>query len=101
MVETIIKIVSFYLFLIGVWRLGNSTISVSHRTATSRLNRDAKKYNPLCDLIAVKSVFVWTWDSLINFNHDGFDKSAAISHKKFAWGMFWILLAIMLQQVVK
>ena len=99
--EIVIKLMSFYLMFVGVWRLGNSTISVSPQTKSSQLTKDTRKYNPLYDLFAVKSMILWSLHTLRNFNSDEFNEKGVISHKKFAWGLFWILLAIVLQQSVK
>ena len=98
--EIIIRLMSFYLLIVGVWRLGNSTISASPRSKSSQLTKDARKYNPLHDLFAVKSMVLWSVHALSNFNSDEFNEKGVISHKKFAWGLFWILLAIALQQTV-
>ena len=82
---------SFYLFLIGLWRLDNSIQKDLEFEPASR------RYNPLRDLFSLKKVFLWVGQSIKDFPKDDYPQEASITRSQFLWGFVWIVLAVILQ----
>lgn len=98
--KIILQILGFYLVFVGTWRLANSTTH-SPIGAEPSINREKEeKYNPLWDLVAIKEILVWIFMTLRGFNKPGRFTGAAILHKRFNWGLLWLLLGIALQFIV-
>ncbi len=92
-------ILSIYLVLIGTWRLASAT-KKSPGGDLGQYEELGKTYNPLKDLIALKEVLFWMFETVKNFREDGYFANAVIFHKQFQWGLFWLMSGILIQFVL-
>ena len=89
----ILRILGFYLIVIGTWRLATAT-----RETPIGEGLFPKKYKPWKDLFSPHKVIIWMCKTLVSFNKPDFT-SAVIFHKKFNWGLMWLLVGIIVQFV--
>jgi len=97
MLKISLQILGFYLVFVGTWRLANST---THSPVGTELliNREKEeKYNPLLDLLAIHKIIKWFFLTIVSFNKPGRFTGVAILHKRFNWGLLWLLFGIVLQ----
>ena len=99
MIFTIIHILSFYLVFIGTWRLATATTRAPIGSNVFAQQDDEQAYNPLRDLISPHKVLIWFYHTVVSFKKPGHYTSAVILHKKFNWGLLWLLLGIVAQFV--
>ena len=95
----VIHILGFYLVFIGTWRLATATTSHPIGAEVSNLKDAEEAYNPLTDLISPHKVIMWICRTLKSFKKPGCYTKAVICHKKFNWGLIWLLLGIVVQFV--
>jgi len=94
-----IHIIGFYLVFIGTWRLATATTKLPMGEAMFQQRDEEQAYNPLMDLVSPHKVLVWIFKTILSFNKPGYYTSAVILHKKFNWGLLWILLGLIIQLV--
>lgn len=99
MLFTLIHIFGFYLIFIGTWRLATSTTAAPVGDKVFRLKDEEQVYNPLTDLFSPHKVVIWIWQKLKSFKKPGHYTNAVICHKRFNWGLIWLLLGIAIQFV--
>ncbi|MCK4786325.1 MAG: hypothetical protein KAV87_21385 [Desulfobacteraceae bacterium] len=99
MLFTGIHILGFYMVLIGTWRLATATTKLPMGEAMFQQREEEKAYNPLTDLVSPHKVLVWIFMTILSFNKPGNYTSAAILHKKFNWGLLWVLFGLIIQFV--
>ena len=99
MLFTLIYILGFYLILIGTWRLATATTSAPVGTKLFDLSDEERVYKPLTDLFSPHKVLIWIYQTLRSFRRPGHYTNAVICHKKFNWGLLWLLLGIVVQFV--
>ena len=97
MLRIIIHIIGFYLVLIGTWRLANATVKVPIGNEMFLYKEQEEDYNPLRDLVCPHDVFAWMLRTIVSFNKPGRFTGSAILHKKFSWGLMWLLFGILIQ----
>ena len=99
MLFTLEHFIGFYLIFIGTWRLATATTSAPAGTKVFNLSDEEQVYNPLTDLFSPHKVLIWIYQTAKSFRRPGQYTNAVICHKKFNWGLLWLLLGIAIQFV--
>jgi len=99
MLFTAIYILGFYLVLIGTWRLATATTKWPMGSDLLQQRDEEQAYNPLTDLVSPHKVLAWMFMTILSFNKPGNYTDAVILHKKFNWGLLWVLLGLIIQFV--
>ena len=99
MLFTLIHILGFYLIFIGTWRLATATTSAPVGTEAFNLRDEEQVYNPLTDLFSPLKLLIWICQTVKSFRKPGHYTNAVICHKKFNWGLLWLLFGITVQFV--
>lgn len=94
----ILQILGFYLIFIGTWRLATATTKAPIGADLFSQKDEEQAYKPWKDLYSFFKVIIWIYKTLASFNKPDFT-SAVILHKKFNWGLMWLLVGIMVQFV--
>jgi len=97
MLRIVIHIIGFYLVLIGTWRLANAAAKAPIGGEMYLYKEQEENYNPLGDLFCPLEVFVWMFRTIASFSKPGRFTNAVILHKKFSWGLMWLLFGIFMQ----
>lgn len=94
-----LQIMGVYFVIVGTWRLATSTIRKPIGIDIKEIEHRVKemKYNPLCDLVCPHKIAIWMWSTICTFNKRGEFTDAGIMHKRFNWGLLWLLFGIILQ----
>ena len=92
-----IKIIGFYLVLIGTWRLATATVQAPIGQSLFDYRKEEENYHPLRDFVSIKEIFIWIKETAMSFNKPGRYTSAVILHKKFNWGLLWLLIGMSIQ----
>jgi len=92
-----IHILGFYLIFIGTWRLATATIKHPIGADLFRQEDEEQAYKPWKDLFSPHKVIIWMYRTLASFNKPGNFTDAVILHKKFNWGLMWLLAGIIIQ----
>jgi len=95
----IIHILGFYLIFIGTWRLATATRKAPIGADVYSQKYEEQAYKPWKDLCSPHKVILWMCKTLASFNKPGDYTDAVILHKKFNWGLLWLLLGIAVQFV--
>lgn len=90
------QITSFYLVFIGTWRLASAT-KRAPMGDLGQYQEEEEKYKPLWDLFFPHKIVIWMFRTLASFNKPGSFAKAVIMHKKFNWGLLWLMLGIIIQ----
>lgn len=90
-------IASFYLILVGTWRVANATADAPIGPNLSKYEQKEKEYNPLSDLIAVREIGSWFLRTIRRSKRSGSFASAVVLHRHFNWGLIWLLSGLTLQ----
>ncbi len=97
MLCTVMDILGFYLIFIRTWRLATSTGKSPIGTELFKYKEEEQKYFPLKDLVSPHKVLVWMFKTVLSFKKAGEFSTAVILHKKFNWGLLWLLVGITIQ----
>ena len=95
----ILQILGFYLIFIGTWRLATATMKAPIGADLFSQKDEEQAYKPWKDLFSPHKVILWMHETLASFNKPGNFTSAVILHKKFNWGLMWLLAGIVIQFV--
>jgi len=93
----IIDVLGFYLVLIGTWRLATATRRPPMGSQLWEYGKEEQTYFPLKDLISPHKVISWMFKTILSFNKPGRLTGAVIVQKQFNWGLFWILLGLIIE----
>lgn len=93
----IIQILGFYLIFIGTWRLATATRKAPIGADVYSQKDEEQAYKPWKDLCSPHKVILWMCKTLASFNKPGDYTDAVILHKKFNWGLMWLLAGIIVQ----
>lgn len=96
-IRILLWIASFYLIVVGTWRLANATIKRPMGGDWREYERREEQYNPLSDLTAAKDICSWLSRTIKSFRSPGSFTDVVILHKHFNWGLMWLLLGLTLQ----
>ena len=96
--QQIFNLFGLYVTIIGTWRLANATIKQPIGNFLE-VSEEDKVYNPLQDLLSPHKVVIWFFNTVTTIKHEGGIYNCVICHKKFNWGLFWLLIGIVLQYI--
>ena len=94
--EILFDIIGFYLVFIGTYRLANSTRQKPGGDFSAVADED-DKYDPFADLKNPSEAFRWMKNTFTNRKEPGKFYDAVVLHKKFNWGLLFLLFGIFIQ----